>query len=437
MYENIVVGTCPNALVTALLTARAAKGSTVLVAGPHWGDLAEELPVANFDRELREQLELPNTPVEPTPGRGFMDRQGRRLLLSPTELQGPDVPPEDRERWPQFVAEMETAVSLLRTVELHAWEELTRTWRGLDRRRASKALRLPWLSLRELLGRWFRDPLLQGGLAATALVGTRLGPFDPGSAYLLLLRWSRGEMLEPEAAPMAQLRAAVEAAEIPVVEGPVACYLREGERVVGVELAGGRSITGQRVWTNREPLTVVARLGQPPIEPKVARKVEAWHQRCSAVTASGLAETDETRPSQPAVWTLADSLEEVQRAVDPCHYGRASTRAFGEWNPHTGRLLACHCSAAGDFDLAALCREFGLPDSSSSEVRSTAQRAQRHGLESGHLYGGETALWQTHRLRERLSTLAPGLRAVGASAAPGDYSGRSGAAALQRALGAR
>ncbi len=122
------------------------------------------------------------------------DRRGPALALYPDVAQTAAAiarhHQRDAARWPDFVhwvgercGELEP---LLRAggpgAEIDRWQATGRL------AQAPALLRALSMPLASLLGEWFESPRLQGMLTMRALLGTRTGPFSPGSSYPFFYR---------------------------------------------------------------------------------------------------------------------------------------------------------------------------------------------------------------------------------------------------------
>ncbi|WP_455372524.1 phytoene desaturase family protein [Limibacillus halophilus] len=112
----------------------------------------------------------------------------------------------------------------------------------------------------DFLDRYFESPLLKAALAGNAIIGTALGPYSPGSAYVLL-HHVMGELdghvgawgfaVGGMGAVSKSLAGAAQhyGAEIRT-EAEVAEVLIEGESVAGVVLASGEEVRAKKVVSN-------------------------------------------------------------------------------------------------------------------------------------------------------------------------------------------
>ncbi len=422
----LCLGSCPNVLAAALLLRSQGVHQVELLPGGIWGGLSSVLPVSSFDPELGARLGLPS-PSNPGPRSG-RNRAGQFVSLFADRLEGDHLGRSDQERWPEFVALMERSSQLLRQSYRASFSELASSWQELEKDKALETLRLPWQSLRELLNRWFEDPLLKATLAGAALIGTRLGPFAPGTTHHLLARWARGEVLGAARSPLQELKEAILEAEIPIISGQVQKFQIQGGLVRSALSDQGTEHCADTFLTSEDPITTcVLRVGHRHLGPELNALLAQWQHRCASVTATLPAAFQ----GSGGVVTLVEDLEQLEQAADAVKYGQASPRPFAEWDPGSGRLLAQHAASDGSLGFESLAQDYRL-EIDGVQTESSQDREQRFGLGSGHLFGGETALWQSHHLRDRLAQPLPNLLLCGASTGPGDYTGLAGELVYQK-----
>jgi phytoene dehydrogenase-like protein len=123
-----------------------------------------------------------------------------------------------------------------------------------------QAMQFWTMSCGDFLDRYFESPILKAGLAANAIIGTALGPYSPGSAYVLL-HHVMGELdghvgawgfaVGGMGAVSKALAGAAQhhGAEIRT-DAEVAEVLLENGRVAGVVLASGEEVRAKKVVSN-------------------------------------------------------------------------------------------------------------------------------------------------------------------------------------------
>ena len=208
------------------------------------------------------------------------------------------------------------------------------------------ALRLWTMSCADYLNRFFESELVKGSLAGNSIIGTALGPYSPGSAYILLHHmmgdldgqvgawgYARGGMgaISRALAGAAQAHGAVIRTEAEVER----ILVRNG-RVAGVVLTGGEEIPGSVVISNLDFKRTYLRLvpGEA-LEGEFLDQVRAYKIRGSSgklnIALDGLprftALAAEPTLARGSI-TVSDSLDYLERGYDDWKEGRWSREPF-------------------------------------------------------------------------------------------------------------
>ena len=156
-------------------------------------------------------------------------------------------------------------------------DQLRFAWklRGLGGRGVADLTRIMTMSAADLLDDWFESDRIKAGLSIDGIIGTWAGPYEPGTAYVLL-HHEIGTVDEDEAdgpiggwgfveggmgAVSTNLAAAVEEYGGQVrLNAPVARILAEGDRAAGVVLESGEEIRADLVISNAHPQITFLRL---------------------------------------------------------------------------------------------------------------------------------------------------------------------------------
>lgn len=456
----LILGSSPNALVAAGYLAHQGHKVTVVeplarLGGPfessHGGEQGH-LSLALDPTVLRE-LEL-NIAVEKTLHKtAWMDDKICRL--SHVSLEG-DVTARDQERWPAFVQLMDEAARLLHASSLRtssAQGELVEPWRALGERTSRETLRLPWMTLKDLLEEWFESDVLKGALAFLGLRGVWQGPFACGTVLGLLQQWSRGEVFERHTSSTG-VAGIVESLVTQLRERGVEfrsnCLVAgieiEDDTAVGLRLEGGEVLRAAVVVSDCDAAATFRRWISPrALETSFNQELAKMRYNGCVARANfsfeklpeGLREED----LRGGV-ILTPGLWGTEKAYDPSKYGRlpsvfpaevvlTSANTLSVWAqyfPYRG------ADARGALLESLKTRFVGLE---LIDELLPADLATRFGLTEGHLGGGELTLSQSLFLRPT-SNYVPGdfpvrgLHLCGATTHPGGYSGLSGRLAAQQ-----
>ncbi|MEI3847960.1 MULTISPECIES: phytoene desaturase family protein [unclassified Microbacterium] len=212
-------------------------------------------------------------------------------------------------------------------------------------------------SVGDLLDQHLCSPHLKAFFAATAVATNLVGPYTPGSAYLLLQRPlyeesmaafgvdDRNDLMMKNAAPLggigsvtqAMARSAEARGARIEVDAPVERILTDGGRVVGVRLVDGREFFAPRVLSNADPKRTLTELVRPEDLPDefVARARRLKMDGTSAkvhIAMTGAprfaAAEDEAQNELflPTNFRVASSMEVLQEAYNEAIMGRWSRR---------------------------------------------------------------------------------------------------------------
>ncbi len=197
MSKCLVIGNSNSALIAANYLVDAGHQVQVLEVHPARTDL---LHTQRLDAQVVQDLALANLDSSTTTSRFARHRDGTWTRASRTQLEG-DVTERDQQRWPDFVALLDQAAALMRQSYLiptafNQQATVAEQWRALDSTLAKDVLRLPWISLKDLLNEWFDSDVLKGLLAGLALQNCQHGPFASGTGFGLVHAWATGQALE-------------------------------------------------------------------------------------------------------------------------------------------------------------------------------------------------------------------------------------------------
>ena len=415
----LVAGSDANALVAALTLQKEGHQVEVL-QGEHLGGISSLLPANPLAPDVANSLEL-GLSLQIV-GRTGVSAAGDTVNLKLREISGA-VSERDQEKWREFVAILNKASEIWRALfQEGPVQSVVARWREFGHRQSMEVLRLPWQSLSVLLDDWFESDLLKGTLAAAALRGSRQGPYSPGSAFLLLQRWARGEVFGRATVGLEKLKELSEAAGVLFHSDSLLSFETALGDVNSVKTKSGVTMSADVYLTTEDPaLTLENRVGIAKCDPDHLEISKHWDTRSTTLVAR-------CEPSDnwgASMVNFCSDLESLERAYDPTKYGSSSEEPFAEFDSASGLLYVQHLRGENLQDkVKAICAAHGLGEP--TEFRAPSELEADFGVTGGHLFGGEKSLWQSYSLRERLQNPFSNLYLCGASTGPGDYSGVSG-----------
>lgn len=294
--DAIVVGAGHNGLTTAAYLARAGLKVTVLerreqVGGAAYSEARQggytftscSYVCSLFRPEIVRDLDLSRHGLQILPFEGAVnlgrngdyvgmfsdhDRTRREIQRhSPRDAEAYDIFAADILRQCRFIRPMlletppDPTIGRLRDITDLA--RLGRRFSGMGEKAMYDTLRLWTSSSAAFLDRYFETDLIKGAMAGSAIIGTALGPYSPGTAYVLLHHfmgdvdgnigawgYARGGMGAISKALADSVRQA--GGEIRT-GAEVVEFLTKGDRAEGVVLADGEEIRARTVVSNLDP----------------------------------------------------------------------------------------------------------------------------------------------------------------------------------------
>ncbi len=232
------------------------------------------------------------------------------------------------------------------------WRDLKELWQlgqaffDLDEEQLYDTLRFYTISCADFLDQYFESEVIKGALAGSSIIGTGLGPYSPGSAYVLLHHYmgevdgqigawgfARGGMGAITQALANALQAAggdirvnAEATDIMVYDG----------RVTGVALANGDEFYAQQVVSNLDlKRTFLNLVDDKHLSDEFLRQVKNFKIRGSSgklnIALDGLptfTAIPDDCPASQGDMHITDSMLTLERAYDDWKNGAWSRQPY-------------------------------------------------------------------------------------------------------------
>ncbi len=339
--------------------------------------------------------------------------------------------------------------------------------RRLGKAAMFEALRIPFMSLHDVLGEWFETELLKASLALDGLFGVFRGPWSPVTAYGLIHHY----MPEVNGGAWAFIRgggaglsnalavAAQEAGVTIRTSAEVQRILSPDGRVTGVELATGETIPARVVMSNADPKRTFLNLVNPiDLGADFLMRVRNYSSDGCVAQVSIALDAPPRIPGMgdggnvPPHFQVVPSLEYIERAYDDAKHGNLSESptlnvfvpsvvdpTLAPPGKHVMSMLVQYApyrlkkgtwedkrDILGERVLEIL--DPYIPNLRSAlagmEVVTPADFESRFGLSGGHIFHGEMTLNQQYVLRPvpgwgRYRTPVGGLYLCGSGAHPG------------------
>jgi len=266
----------------------------------------------------------------------------------------------DAERWPEFLAFMDTAAEFLDAAYRTPMPRLQKSdlvanglplaalalrLRRLGRKDLFRVIRSLSMSAQEFTDEWFEAEPLKAAIGALAIHGVTLGAYSAGTGYTLIHNWlNRGGLShrrDDGTSITTALVSALEAhgGELRTAAG-VARILVDRQRVTGVRLESGEQIEATVVASAADPRsTLLGLVGAPELPPEFVWQAQSIRMRGSVAKVHLL--TDGRHGLHEGTLLVAPTLRYLERAYDAAKYGEISAQPYLEVTT-TGTVVSIH-----------------------------------------------------------------------------------------------
>ncbi len=369
-YDVVIVGGGHNGLVAAGYLAKAGASVLVLERRPVVGGACvTEEPWPGFRintfayvcgllrPQIVEDLELTKFGYEPIlfdPQYFIPYPDGRSLVFwvdgEKTRKEVEAFSKKDANAFPKYVQFWDDVLELVEPVLMAPpvpIPELFGLFQGSDAENLLRELFL--MSAKDFLDEWFESEEVKAALSAQSIIGTFLGPYSPGTAYVLghhnigtldgrtqVWGYARGGMGRIAEA-MAQ--AARHFGAVVRTGAGVTRILVKGDEAVGVETESGETIEARAVASSLDPKQTFLHLVPPEAVPEeFLRSVRHIRTRGAALkfnaALDGLpnytARPGVPKPHHRGTVDIIPSMDYVERAYDEAKFGAFSSHPFIE-----------------------------------------------------------------------------------------------------------
>ena len=372
--QVLIIGGGHNGLVCAAYLAKAGRKVTVLEAGDRVGGMAASREFAPgyrascahllylMDREISRELaleaqglQLAKTDLDTI----ALSPDGGHLTIGSDRIDGPNLSNEDQAAYAEYRRFMSRFAAVIGSLhnqipprirqergDLISLGKLALKIRMLGRDDMRELLRIAGINIYDVLQENFDNPLLKGALSLDAVLGTFSGPRSNNSVFTALHRMSGNNAGAAGSVALVKggmgslteaLAAAARKAGAEIRTGSeVQSILTDGERALGVRLAGGEEISAGVVVSNADPrTTIMDLLGARHVEAGFAKRISHFRARGTAaklhIALDGLPNftgLDSKKLGERLL--IAPSLEYVELAFNHAKYGEYSQKPVAE-----------------------------------------------------------------------------------------------------------
>ena len=367
-YDAVIIGAGHNGLICANYLAKA--GHRVLVVdgrstpggcastrefaeGFRVSDCAQWL--SQFDKRILKDLDLKSAGLKLGKAKRTVSLQGSgdHLVLDGDTISGAGTDAVDQAAYSDFKKMVRSFAKLMsplyrsrppKLVEQNWTDRLTLMKLGLGlkllgRDRMRDLMRIVMINIYDVMNEHFKHDAIKAAIALDAVSGTNMGPRSPNTVYSYLHR-ATGEHLSDSGITQvmggmgsfgAALAKAAEQRGVTLQLGTaVTAITKTGDRVSGVQMASGQSISAKLVISSADPTTTFRDLlGYRQMEAGMAKRVEHYRARSGTaklhLALSGLPSFSGLDPAQLTERLIVTpSMDGMETALNPMKYRELS-----------------------------------------------------------------------------------------------------------------
>jgi len=268
----------------------------------------------------------------------------------------------DAERWPEFVAFMNSAAAFLDAAYRTPlpplpgirWmsdglplASLALRLRRLGRKEMFRLIRGLPMSAQEFAEEWFESEPLKAAIGALAVHGVTLGSMSAGTGFTLIHNWlnrgglaHRGLAEAPSRITESLVAALRASGGLVRTSAEVAQILVDRQRVTGVRLASGEVIAANLVVSAADPRhTLLGLVGAAELPVEFVWHAQSIKMRGSVAKVHVLTDGGHGLPA--GTLAIAPSLRYLERAYDAAKYGEISREPYLEVTT-AGEIVSIH-----------------------------------------------------------------------------------------------
>ena len=367
-YDAVIIGAGHNGLVCASYLAKAGKKVLVVDGRAEPGGCAstrEFSPgfrvsdcaqwLSQFDESIVKDLKLSDAGLSIGKPKATISLQadGNHLTIDGDTITGAGVNSADQTAYRDFKAMVRSFAKLMtslyrsrppKLVEQNWTDRLTLIKLGLGlkllgRERLRDLMRIVMINIYDVMNEHFSNAALKSAIALDAITGTNMGPRSPNTVYSYLHR-ATGEHLGQTgitqviggmgALGQALSTAAERNGAIVRLGSPVATIDKTDDRVTGVTLSSGETVSAKLVISSADPTTTFRDLlGYQQMEAGMARRVEHYRSRSGTaklhLALSGIPTFEGLTEAQLAErLVITPSMDGMETALNPMKYRELS-----------------------------------------------------------------------------------------------------------------